>query len=274
MAKMLQFYDGEGVSLRIDRDNEAPVRAWHSQRNRLRAWLDSVPDSQWDSPTRCDLWDMTTLARHLVTASQLLAHTLHMASKGISTDVMRGFDTRQSVQDLLARLGNMRPHTVRQSLASEDISIESELADLGDHDWSAMAETPAGRTPAHMTVNHFLFDSWVHEYDFMVPRGQCPTMDRFEAEVVVSYLVGLASIETGSATPLDIRLTSPEIRIGLAVKSGTTHVTAASVPNRAAVIEGRAVDVVDRASGREARPVRGDRDALAVLDGFGQLLAN
>jgi hypothetical protein len=127
--------------------------------------------------------------------------------------------------------------------------------------------------PAHLSVNHFLFDSWVHEYDLMVPRGERPLVDRSEASVVVRYLVGLASIVTVSEVPLDVRLSDPEIRVGVEVADGRVAVSAGSAPSRAAVVEGSLVDVVDRATGRKSGPIHGDGRALAVLDAFGALLA-
>lgn len=90
--------------------------------------------------------------------------------------------------------------------------------------------------------------------------------------MVVRYLLGLASVTTASETPLDVRLCDPEMRVGVDVANAQVRV-AASVPSRAAVIEGRLFDVVDRATGREAGPIDGDERALAVLNTFGALLA-
>ena len=123
-----------------------------------------------------------------------------------------------------------------------------------------------------MAVNHFLFDSWVHEHDLMLPRGEVPA-DRLEAEVVVSYLIGLASLQAGSTTFLDLRLTSPDLRVGLDVAGEMVHVTLGSAPEGAAVIESQVADLVDRATGRQGGPVRGDEAGLAVLDYCAGLLA-
>jgi hypothetical protein len=130
-----------------------------------------------------------------------------------------------------------------------------------------------GHLPAHLVVNHFFFDSWVHEYDLMLPRGQTPAVDRLEAEVAVSYLIGLASLQAGSTTSLDLRLTNPDLRIGLSVAGGVVHVALGSAPTAAAVIESQVSDLVDRATGRHGGPVRGDGAALAVLGCFATALA-
>ena len=98
-------------------------------------------------------------------------------------------------------------------------------------------------------------------------------MDRLEAEVVVSYLIGLATVQTRSLNSLDLRLTGPDMRVGLDVAQEVVHVTIGSAPKGAAVIESKVVAVVDRATGRRGGPVQGDPVALAVLDGFGELLS-
>jgi hypothetical protein len=272
LAGLRQFYGGTGVPVRLDREAGAPAVAWQSHRARLRAWLGSVPDSDWGGPTRCALWDMTALVRHLVSGSQFLGYTLHKASRGISTDVLRGFDTHLTVQADAERYGEMTPATVRDLLALKDASVAAEFVTAQQRDWSATAEAPPGHLPAHMAVNHFLLDSWVHEYDLMLPRGEIPAVDRLEAEVAVSYLIGLASLQAGSTTFLDLRLTNPDLRIGVSVADGVVHVTLGSAPNAAAVIESQVIDLADRATGRQGGPVQGDRAALAVLDCAARLL--
>ena len=273
LGELRQFYGGSGVPLRLDREAGAPAAAWQSHRARLRTWLDAVPDSDWGGPTRCALWDMTALVRHLVSGSQFLGYTLHKANRGVSTDVMRGFDTQLTAQADAERFGEMTPDTARDLLASKDASVAAEFVGAGQGGWSAMAEAPPGRLPAHMAVNHFLFDSWVHEHDLMLPRGEIPAVDRLEAEVVVSYLIGLASLQAGSTTFLDLRLTSPDLRVGLDVAGEMVHVTLGSAPEGAAVIESQVADLVDRATGRQGGPVRGNEAGLAVLDYCAGLLA-
>ena len=273
MARLRQFYGGTGVPVRLDHEAGAPAVAWQSHRARLRAWLESVPDAGWDGPTRCALWDVTALVRHLVSGSQFLGYTLHQANRGVATGVLRGFDTHLTVQADAERFGAMTPEAARGLLAVKDASVAAEFVTAGQHGWSATAEAPPGHLPAYLAVNHFFFDSWVHEYDLMLPRGETPAVDRLEAEVAVSYLIGLASLQAGSMTSLDLRLTNPDLRVGLDVAGEMVHVTRGSAPEGAAVIEGQVADLVDRATGRHGGPVWGDEAGLAVLDYCAGLLA-
>jgi hypothetical protein len=273
MAKVLQFYDGAGVPLRVEGDVEEPATAWRSQRARVRDWLASVPGSEWTGPTRCDQWDMTGLVRHMVSAAQFLGYTLHEASRGTPTSLLRGFDTQETVQNAAAMLGDLTPDAARDLLAAADTTADGEFPRLRELGWSAIAEAPPGHLRADLALSHFLFDSWVHEHDLMLPRGEQPVVDPLEVEVVVRYLVGLASVVTGARTSLNLRLTEPDLQIGLDVEDGMVEVTVGSAPNGAGAIEGRAADVVDRTTGRVAGAVRGDVRALAVLDDFAGLLA-
>jgi uncharacterized protein (TIGR03083 family) len=265
--------------LSVGGDPGDAVTAWHGQRSRLRGWLDALPDDDWDGPTRCAGWDTTLLVRHLASATQFLAYTLREASQGTATTLLEGMDTRTTVASAAELLGQLTPAGARSLLAEQDLAVDEALEALGAPHGSgllATAECPAGHVPAHVAVRHFLFDSWVHEYDLLVPCGAQPVVDPLEAQVVVGYLIGLAEIATGAgAEPiaLDLRITDPGMRIGVHGADGVVVVTPGRAPVGAAVLEGRAPDVVDRMTGRRGGPVSGDDAALAVLDRFALVLS-
>lgn len=268
-----QFYGGTGVPMYLDRDPAAPANAWRAHRARLRAWLAALTDDEWSGPTRCELWDVSKLVQHLASGSQFLGYTLHKAGRGTATTLLTDFDPHGMVQERAAMLGDMRTQEALDTLASMDASVDAQLKTIAEVGWSSMAEAPLGHFAAHLSVNHFLFDSWVHEYDLMLPLHQNPVIETPEVEAVVAYLLALATVATGSTTSLDVRLTEPDLRIGLAVVNDVARVAVGSVPDGAAVVEGTAQAVVDRTTGRRGGPVRGDERALAVLDEFGELLS-
>ena len=266
MATLRQYYGGPVVPLLVEGDPRDATTAWHSQRSRLRGWLDGLPDDAWTGPTRCEGWDASLLVRHLVSATQFLGHTLAEAAGGTATTLLQGMDTRTTVAAAAEQLGTRRPAEARQMLAGADRNVDAALDRLGDTGLRGIAEGPPGHMAAHLVLRHFLFDSWVHEYDLRLPRGEHPGVDPLETQVVVGYLIGLASI--GGATPvtLDLRITDPDLRIGVDVVDGTVTVRPGRVPAGAAVVEGRATDVVDRMTGRTGGVVVGDGTALGVLD--------
>lgn len=273
MAAIRQYYAGTGVPLRLEGDAHAPAIAWRSQRTRLGAWLDALPDSEWSGSTRCSEWDVTGLVRHLASGSQFLGYTLHEALKGRSTRLLDEFDPHRTVQASAAQLGDLTPEQARMLRAQMDASVEAECGRLDSVGWAATAEAPPGWLPAHLAVNHFLFDSWVHEYDLMVPRGEKPVVDRLEAELVLRYVVGLASVLAVVPTSMDVRVTDVDLRLSLEVEGGVTTVRPGPPPEDTPVVTGRLIDVIDRATGRPSGPVNGDPRALAVLDGFGAILS-
>lgn len=272
MARVRQFYGGDGAPLHVDGDPAEPSIAWRSHRTRLRAWLDALPDREWTGATRCGEWDVTALVRHLASGSQFLGYTLHRAASGVATSLLADFDSHRTVEAAAALLGDLDPDAAREMVASMDGAVDTELESMRAIGWDATAEAPPGHVAAPLAVNHFLFDSWVHEYDLMVPRGEQPLLDRSEAAAVVKYVLGLAALATSSHTSLDVRLHDPDLRVGLRVTDGRVDVSEGPGPRGAAVIEGNVVDVVDRATGRVSGPVQGDLRGMAVLDAFAMLL--
>jgi uncharacterized protein (TIGR03083 family) len=279
MARLRQYYGSPGLPLEIEADPQDPVTAWHSQRTRLHTWLGALDDADWDGPTRCDGWDVTMLVRHLGSATQFLGYTLAEASQGTATTLLEGMDTRTTVASAAELMGDRTPAEARTFLAGLDRSVESTLDRLGPDGLSAVAEAPPGHVPVHLAVSHFLFDSWVHEYDLLVPRDEVPVLDPLEARVVVAYLCGLASLAPAvdgvpvAPVPLEVRVDDLDLRLSVEDRSGTRAVAMGPATPGAAVVEGRAADIVDRLTGRDGGPVAGDPAGLAVLDRFALVLS-
>jgi uncharacterized protein (TIGR03083 family) len=273
VARLHQYYGSPGVPLRIGGDPHDAVAAWHTQRNRMHSWLAALPDDRWDGPTRCQGWDTTLLVRHLSSATQFLGYTLAEASEGNATMLLEGMDTRTTVASAAEMLGDRSPEEAREFLAAMDRQVKAALIKLGDDGLQATAEAPPGHLAVHLAMRHFLFDSWVHEYDLMLPPGEQPVVDTLETAVVVGYLIGLASLAHDSPCALELRIDDPDLRIGVDVVDGVVTIAEGDGPSGAAVIEGRAVDVVDRMTGRPAGTVGGDDAGLEILDALASVLA-
>ncbi len=239
----------------------------------MRGWLGALPDDEWGGPTRCESWDTNNLVRHLASACQFLGYTLHEAHQGKATTLLEGMDTRSTVEAAGAMLGDLTPAQLRALLADMDAAVDAEMDALGPDGLLAMAEAPPGHVPAYLAISHFLFDSWVHEYDLMLPRGERPQVEDRESLVVAAYLTGLAVVLTDATVSLDIRLSQPDLRLGIWVEAGATVVSCRSVPDDALVVEGSVVDVVDRITGRPRGVVQGNSGALEVLDAFARTLS-
>jgi uncharacterized protein (TIGR03083 family) len=268
--EIMQYYGAGGVPMAIEADTAAPAAAWRSHRERLRAWLDEVPDEQWGAPTRCDEWDVLDLVRHLASGSQFLGYTLYMATKGQPTTLLREFDTQDTARERSEELGSLDPPSARRLLREMDQRVEAVMGRLLAEDWAMVAEAPPGHMPAHLVVSHFVFDSWIHERDLLVPRGQRPVTDEVEAGVVARYVVGLfgPSGAVDDDVVFGVRLTDIEVELRLAHDAGRWLVSTGPLGPVDAVVEGRAGDVLDRATGRDAHGVGGDQLGVGVLDAF------
>ena len=279
MARVQQIYDGSGVPLRVAGTPDEIAGAWSTHRARLRGWLADLPESEWSRPTRCSAWDVTGLVAHLVSGAQFLGYTLHQAQKGVATRLLDGFDAQETPAATAAMFAGLSRTELLAALDDVDSRIAAGTSAFTSDDWQRPAEGPAGRIPAYVAVNHFLFDSWVHERDLMVPAGDEPLTDRAEVSMVASYIVGLAGVARGiddAATGglvLDLRLTDVDVDIHAVVsEQGTTATLGAAGGGLS--LSGTAADVVDFATGRaSAEHLMGDPETIAFLRHLAELLA-
>lgn len=197
MTQVRQFYGGTGAPIGVPTDAEAIVGAWRSHRRRLRRWFAGLEDERWDEPTRCSGWTTRQMAQHLVSGAQFLGYTLHQAQKGEPTRLLAGFDAQSTAADTTAALDGLPPAALLEELERADGRVDAECDALDD--WTIPAESPAGQVSAHLAVNHFVFDSWVHERDLLLPAGEAPRPEPPEQLVVVAYALALA----GAARSID-----------------------------------------------------------------------
>lgn len=247
--------------------------AWAGHRERLRAWLRSLPDDAWNRPTRCSGWDTTGLAEHLISGSQFLGYTLHQAKKGEATRLLAAFDPQETPRMTAAMFSGLGPSDLLDALDETDARVAREVDAFNDADWLAPAEAPPGRVPARVSVNHFLFDSWVHERDLRLPVGESPPIDPSEAAAVLSYVAAIAGAARFAAddrerTAISFDVTTTDLDLCLHVERDAvaTTVTIESAPTGGARLAGPVGDLVDYATGRSAgERLQGDRAALAFL---------
>ena len=152
-----------------------------------------------------------------------------------------------------------------------DARVEHELGALAADGGAAPAEAPPGQVPAYVAVNHFLFDSWVHERDLMLPANELPVTEPNEAAMVASYVVGLAglahAVDVGAPPPLTLgfHLTDVDRHLHVDVDDGGATVTFAGA-GEPANLRAKASDLVDFATGRTiGRELTADQTATAFF---------
>ena len=128
-----------------------------AERERLTAYLESLPESAWDEPSLCEGW----------TVKDLMAHTI-----GIAADVanrrLDGVGTPEANQ---RQVDERRDHTPRQLLdewAVEGESLEAGVRALDDEFWNAPY---ADNFTVGGALQRMVEDIWVHGQDIRIPRG-------------------------------------------------------------------------------------------------------
>jgi uncharacterized protein (TIGR03083 family) len=269
VARVQQYYGADGAPFGVPTDPADVAAAWGSQRSRLRAWLAGLDDDAWHGPTRCSEWDVTQLVQHLASGAQFLGYALHQAGKGEPTSLLADFDAQATPSAAASMFAGLSTGELLVQLETMDANVERQLDGLAGEGWHAPAEAPMGRVPAYVSLNHFLFDSWVHEHDLMLPVGQRPLLDPREAAVVATYVLALAGLAATQQDPeppsVEVHLTDLDLQLVVDMSEGSSTVTLGSAGG-AARAAGTAAAVVDVATGRaDPAVLTGDAAAAECL---------
>lgn len=278
MVRVRQYYDDRGVPIAVPGTPDEVFVAWRSHRRRFRNWFAALSDEDWAAPTRCTEWCVTDMAEHLISGAQFLGYTLHSARKGEGTRLLAAFDAQETPKAAAAMFKGWTPEQLVEHMHAMDASVEKELDDLGDGS-RLPAEAPPGRVPAYVSVNHFLFDSWVHERDVMLPAGQVPVLDPNESAVVVSYVMALAGVagtseeEAPASRTLRLHVTDLGRDICVEVADGKSSTRFEALAHGANAV-GSSGDLVDAATGRRSASSLGaDGEAAEFLAHFSRVMA-
>lgn len=276
-----QYYEAPGAPMVVPATHQEVTAAWVEHRVRLRDWLRGLPTGTWDQPTRCSGWCVTDLVEHLISGSQFLGYTLHQSRKGHPTRLLAEFDPQETPRATAAMFAGLSPGDLLDALDENDGRVVREFEAFSDGDWLAPAEAPPGRVPAHVSVNHFLFDSWVHERDLLLPAGEVPPTVPGEAAAVASYVVALAGVarmdgDDGDRPAIAFEITTTDIDLSMQAErdAARTVVTIGPTPTGGPRLVGAVGDVVDYATGRGSDDrLEGDPEALAFLNSLSVVMA-
>ena len=277
MTKVQQFYGGTGAPFAVPGHPDEVAAAWISQRQRLRSWFAALGQDGWSGATRCTEWRVSDLARHLVSGSQFLGYSLHQSRKGEATRLLEGFDSQLTAVAAAAAFDGLSPHELLEQMTAMDAQVHHQLGFLAGDAAAAPAEAPPGQVPASVAVNHFLFDSWVHERDLLLPADELPVTEPSEAAMVASYVVAMAGLTrvVDGAPPLTLRLHLTDLDRDLLVEvaDGRSTVTFAA-PDEPADVHATAGDLVDFATGRKIDgELHADPTAIAFLSRFATVMS-
>ncbi|MDQ2649395.1 MAG: maleylpyruvate isomerase family mycothiol-dependent enzyme [Actinomycetota bacterium] len=275
-----QYYEPPGAPLEAPATATEVVAAWTQHRARLRKWLHELPQEAWGRPTRCGEWTTTGLVEHLISGAQFLGYTLHQSSKGTGTNLLAAFDPQETPAAAAAQFKGQSRDDLLAALEDVDARVADEMA-ADDRNWSGPAEAPPGLVCARLSVNHFLFDSWVHERDLMVPAGESPALLLDEASAVLAYVVALAGAagwadDNALKRPIELDVVADDLGICVRVTRDATRTFATFESDPGALLraEGSVVELVDFATGRSTgSQLTGDPEAIAFLANLADVMS-
>lgn len=259
-------YDGR-APIRLDEPSSAQLAPTVRQRRRFADVLAGLDDEQWLAPSRCDGWTVRDVAAHLVTVNSFWESSITAGVAGDPTRMLVGFDPAASPPQFVAAMADLSAAQVMESFVSTNDSLIARLESLDDRQWESMAEAPPGHMPVRLVAQHALWDSWVHERDVAVPLGLPLSVEADEVASCLRYAAAFGPVLATSAdvdsgprgdgqrAGLGVAATEPDVAFVVEVgDDGVVSLTAAAAPSAAPVLEGRAVDLVERLSLRAPLP--------------------
>lgn len=228
------------------------------QRRRLEAVLATFDDGDWSAPTRCEGWSARDVVSHLVTTNQFWTVSVTSGLAGNPTQYLAQFDPVATPAQLVESSRAQPPAEVLAALIESDEALASALTGVGGSGWATTVEAPPGHVTLHSMVLHALWDSWIHERDILVPRGEEQVVEDDEVAAALEYGVALgpaflASTGSERAGLLAVQATDPEVQ--LVVELGpTVAVRPGAAPDGTPVLRGPSAELVDALSFRTPLP--------------------
>lgn len=250
-------YDGPPI-ISIDGppdDQRAPVTR---QRRRMEAMLADLSDGDWRSASRCDGWTVQDVVAHLVGVNAFWTSSVSAGLAGTPTRILAAFDPAKTPPLMVDSMRAQAPaETFEQYVVSNDAFLAA-IAELDEHEWSLLGESPAGHVPMRLLAHHALWDSWVHERDVALPLGSTPGVERDEVLSCLRYAAALSpalAIASGStfAGVFAVDAGDPDVCLTLEVGESVA-VREGPGPGDAPCLRGEAVALVEALSIRGPLP--------------------
>ena len=252
--KLTPRYGSEPL-VRLDPMIDGLAATVMKQRDRLAATLADLDAEQWATPSRCEGWSVQDVVIHLSSTNQFWAFSVKQGLAGEPTQFLLGFDPVASPAELVAgQRGTPPSATLAQFVEGNQALADALAAADSNSSWEVLAEAPPGHIAIGLVAIHALWDSWVHERDILVPLGLDPVVDDAEMEACLVYAAALGPAfhaSTGSTRSgvIALDVTDPDVHVVIEVGRDIA-IHRGSAPSDAVLLEGDAVDVLERLSMR------------------------
>lgn len=250
-----------GAPVRVEVDPPTLLDVFERHRARLISAVEELETEDWAAPSRCARWTVADVVAHLRWGTEVALELIRRVEAGSDERLFTAFDPRTTPEAELAPLRDRDPAEHIAVIRSGTGTLVATARDLVARGVEEEADTPLGWVPWPLSVNHLLWDSWLHERDVLVPLRAAPAPDPVEVRLVGSYqLVILGSVLSmfGMRGTVDLRLEgtcggAQRVRVGDEVVVDSPD----GPPGGEGCITGEAVAVIEAMSGR------GDLTAVA-----------
>lgn len=236
-------------------DQRLPVTR---QRRRMEAMLAGLDDDDWSTASRCDGWTVQDVVAHLVGTNAFWARSVAAGLAGTPTRMLSAFDPAATPPLMVDSMRALAPAEVLEQFVASNDAFFGLVAELDEHGWSTLAETPAGHVPIRLLAHHALWDSWVHERDLAVPLGLAPTVEADEVRSCLRYAAALSpalAMSTGDALSGAFAVEASDPTSSFVLEVGeSVAVRDAMAPGDAPCLCGDAVALVEALSLRAPLP--------------------
>jgi uncharacterized protein (TIGR03083 family) len=175
---------------RCDLDPQRLLAVYGKQRRRFLGVLQGFGAEDWAAPTRCTDWSAHEVVRHLCDANAI---GIAVSPEGGILDVTEGFDPRTSPGRWLASSAGESPSATLDRF----VATTSELLALA-HDRLAQGRRfdvrlPYGPMDWTVLLLHGFWDSWIHERDVLLARGEEHPTDGAATAYATAYGLFIAA---------------------------------------------------------------------------------
>jgi hypothetical protein len=280
-----QYYatDDGPLPVVFDIGLDSLVAPWLAHRERFLGAVRAFGPTDWDGATRCDAWCAREVVAHLVTVDGFWPVAMAPARDGGEPSTfLTGFDPSSSPDQFVqATTASMTDAELLERHAAALEGLHAFVAALDGEQWDRRCESPLGHLPARAILAHGYWDSWLHEFDVLAPRGEEPrvaTDDLVAATAFSLLFAGLQgglvgdpdAVGAGPDRPIDACLAFSDLPgRGFHLSVGTLADgvrVAPCPPDHDPVDAGRAFDFVEGLAGRRPTDaaVAGLPDAVAA----------
>jgi uncharacterized protein (TIGR03083 family) len=229
--------------------------ALYAQRRRFISTLSSFSSSEWAAPSRCSLWSVHDVVRHLADVEEY--NIGRLTGGNVDRFTRYGlFDNRTTPAKWLQDTGGQEPQQTLEILtrqAEEEYEVFARRIEGNDQ---TLMPGIAGRAN-HWSVRtlHSYWDAWLHEQDIAVPLALDVRSSDDELRLIAAYALLLATaMDDGEHLRASVSLRGgPDVAYH--IDGGPDDISVAAGTSRPSdVVEGDLGAVLDSLAGRGPEP--------------------